>query len=127
MRRFRSFVAAFGVLLAAGCHTQHRHESFLDSLRCGMSPARVTQLAHEHRYDDSDSEWLTRAAAKTTAQPKDLRHLDLTFRAGRLISVRERTLDARTKQIRYREIDLCGEPSTATANAQSSHVDSSRP
>jgi hypothetical protein len=80
-------------------------ESFVKSLRCGMTQSEVSRLARNDGYDNSDQSWLSRAVAKK--RPKELTLLDLTFHAGRLVAVRLGSYDPRTKQVTYRSINLC--------------------
>ncbi len=101
------FVAAGAVLLlaSAACHRRaERQVSYVESLRCGMTRAEVTRLAHEHGYNSSDPGWLARSS---TSAKKELTLLDLTFRSGRLVAYREGTYGPRTKRVVYRTVDLC--------------------
>lgn len=102
----RLFVCACAVV-ALACH---RHvsapDSFAQSLRCGMTRADVTRLAKQRGYDRSDAQWLSRSASGARAR-KELMLVDLTFRAGRLVAIRENTYDPRTKRTESRTIDLC--------------------
>ena len=100
--RISALLATFAVssLLVVMCR---REPSFIDSLRCGMTRDDVTRLARAHGYDPSDPNWLTRAAT----HDKERILIDLTFRNGRLIAVREKTYDPRTKKVVERTIELC--------------------
>lgn len=112
IRRMRVMTHISAILLllvvAAACHRQTSStESFVKSLRCGMTRVEVSQLAREHGYSSSDASWLTRAASSKSKQSKELILLDFTFREGRLVAVRRGTYDPRTKTVAYRTIDLC--------------------
>lgn len=96
------------LLAFAACHrAEERRASYVQSLRCGMSRAEVTQLAHEHGYGDSDRNWLTRMLSRQPEKSKALTLVDLTFRGGRLVAYREGTWNPRTKHVDYRTVDLC--------------------
>ena len=91
----------------AACHRSPAPSAaFVESLRCGMNRDEVTQLAREKGYDPSDATWLRRSAA--AKKSKELTLVDLTFREGKLVAVRQGTYDPRTKQVVYTTRDLCG-------------------
>ena len=71
-----------------------------------MTPAQVTQLAHEHGYSGSDRNWLARK--ERAAPPGQLQFVDLTFRQGRLVAYRETAYDPHTKKTASRTVELCG-------------------
>lgn len=91
---------------AAACHREAA-PSFEQSLRCGMTRAEVTRLAHEHGFGNSDQSWLTRSVASQSKKSKDLSLVDLRFHGDRLVGLRLGTYDPRTKRISYRDVDLC--------------------
>ena len=95
------------LLVAIGaCHRQtDSSAAFVDALRCGMTRDEVSRLAHEKGYNPSDASWLTRSAA--TKKSEELTLVDLTFRQGKLVAVRQGRYDPRTNRVAYRTIDLC--------------------
>jgi hypothetical protein len=109
-------IVRFGVALtfcallgAVGCHKETgRSDSFVQSLRCGMTRADLQQLARMHGYDNSDRGWLMRSATDRSRGSKELSLVDLTFRGGRLVAYREGRFVPRTRRIQYRNVDLCG-------------------
>ncbi len=113
MRLFPVKLSVFAALLCcvlvavAGCNRHDHTHSFALSLRCGMTPAEVTRLAHDRGYDASDQSWLQRRSGQQRTKSKDLSLVDLSFRAGRLVGYREGTYSARTRRVEYRDVDLC--------------------
>jgi len=72
-----------------------------------MTRADVTRVARERGYNASDQSWLTRSAADSSGKTKELSLVDLRFRGGRLVGLREGRYDPRTKRIEYHDVDLC--------------------
>jgi hypothetical protein len=72
-----------------------------------MTKADVTRVARERGYNASDPSWLARSAADSSRKTKELSLVDLRFRGGRLVGLREGRYDPRTKRIEYRDVDLC--------------------
>ncbi len=97
---FVAWMLPFVVLSA--CHREAQ-TSFVASLRCGMTRDEVSQLARKHGYNSSDASWL----ARSSKQSPELILIDLTFRAERLVAVRQGTYDPRTRQTTWRTRDLC--------------------
>jgi|SRR5579872_4546789 len=97
--------------LAFGC----AKPAFVSQLRCGMTRAEVTQIARKAGYDTSDPAWLSRAMS--TKKSEELTLVDLTFRNGGLVALRQGIYDPRTKRVTYRTTDLCA--SEAQSHAQS--------
>lgn len=96
------------LLTSAACHREaNRSDSFVQSLRCGMTHAEVRRLAREHGYNTSDPSWLTRSAGDQSRKSKELSFLDLTFRRERLVAFREGRYAPGTKRVEYRNVDLC--------------------
>ena len=100
-------VAACALVAACGKDVDGAR-SFTLSLRCGMTPTEVTRLARDRGYDPSDRSWLTRSEKDASKRSKELSLVDLRFRAGRLVGLREGRYDPRTKRVVYRDVDLCG-------------------
>lgn len=101
--RFRSLTALLAAaLIACG---GHEPPPFLRQLRCGMTREEVTRLARDAGYDTSDPAWLSRAMS--TNKSKELTLVDLTFRNGGLVAVREGVYDPRTKRVSYRTTNFC--------------------
>lgn len=101
----RLLLAASLLLAIGACRERSAPRSYVESLRCGMTRAEVTRLAHEHGYNGSDRNWLARAESRQAS--KELQFVDLTFRAGQLVSYREEVYDPRTKKPTYRTVELC--------------------
>jgi hypothetical protein len=72
-----------------------------------MTRADVTRLAQQNGYKASDSGWLSRSATAGATRSEELVMIDLTFREGRLVAVREGAYDPRKKRTEYRQVDLC--------------------
>ena len=108
-QRFCSVTAiiAFALLALGACHRE-THASFVQSLRCGMTRADVARLAKQSGYNSSDASWLARSAGNPSTRSKPLSLIDLTFREGRLVAVREGAWDPRAKRVIYRTRNLCG-------------------
>ncbi|HEX9163792.1 MAG TPA: hypothetical protein VF980_18935 [Thermoanaerobaculia bacterium] len=101
------------IVAMSSCHRPHESQAtFVALLRCGMTRGEVSRLARERGYSNSDASWLTRSASKDTAKSKEL--IDLTFRDGRLVAVRQGTYDPRTRRIDYQTRALC-EPRQGTS------------
>ena len=64
-------------------------------------------MARERGYNASDQSWLTRSAANSSKKTKELSLVDLRFRDGRLVGLREGRYDPRTKRVEYQDVDLC--------------------
>jgi len=96
------------VLLASACKREAaRSKSFVESLRCGMTPAEVTRLARDDGYNDSDRSWLTRKISRRSMKSKELSLVDLSFRGGRLVGFKEGRYVPNTKRIEYHRVNLC--------------------
>jgi hypothetical protein len=94
--------------IAAACQRDaDRALSFTQALRCGMTRSDVTRVARERGYNASDQSWLARSAADSSRKTKELSLVDLRFRGGRLVGLREGRYDPRTKRIEYHDVDLC--------------------
>jgi len=94
-------------MVALACHRRlDDSASFAQSLRCGMTRADVARAAREHGYDSSDAQWLSRSAS-AKAPAKRLTFVDLTFRDGHLVAIREDRYDPHTKRTQSRTVDLC--------------------
>ena len=92
------------ILGALACRRRDEERTeFARSLRCGMTREEVTRLARKLGYDPSDAGWMSRS----TSKQKELTLLDLTFRDGRLVALREGHYDPRTKRTEHRTVDLC--------------------
>jgi hypothetical protein len=70
-----------------------------------MTRAEAAQAARKYRYERSERSWLERSAAAGTSNELSL--ADLTFRGDRLVALRMGTYDPLTRQVRYRDVDLC--------------------
>jgi hypothetical protein len=100
------WMLAVCVLLASACKREAaRSKSFVESLRCGMTPAEVTRLARDDGYNGSDRSWLTRKMS--SMKSKELSLVDLTFRGGRLVGFKEGRYVPGTRRIEYRSVNLC--------------------
>ena len=74
-------------VLAMSCHRRENEtNSFIRSLRCGMTKEEVIRLARQTGYKKL-----------ATARPNDRTLLDLTFHEGKLVAVR----------VEHRTINLC--------------------
>ncbi len=91
------------LLFAVACH--QRTQSFVESLRCGMTRDEVRQMAARHGYDSSDAGWFARK--KSPAQKKELSFVDLTFRNDRLVAYRVNRYDPRTRRVVGVRASLC--------------------
>ena len=105
---FPVMVTASALLASVACRRDgERSLSFVGSLRCGMTRAEITRLAHEHGYDGSDKSWLARSAITESMKSKELSLVDLRFRGGRLVGLREGRYEPGTKRVEYHNLELC--------------------
>ena len=93
-------------MLFGSCRPEPR-ASFVQSLRCGMTRDDVVKLAREKGYNGADAAWLSRSTAQPSKKREELSLIDLTFREGRLVAVREGKWDPRTQRVTYQLRDLC--------------------
>ena len=106
--RFSARNVAIPLLLAwtFACHRQaDATASFVAALRCGMTREDVTRIAREKGYNPSDAQWLERSSK--TKRSAQLALVDLTFRDGKLVAVKQSTYNPNKKAIESTTRYLC--------------------